>query len=208
VSQIVRPRRPQHHASGRPTTRIERVATGWTTDNKYTSKPTGPRRLMFAGRGNTFSKLVREYSGDIPPKAMLTEMTRLGLVHKDKRGYLLLVRSDVVQSRITTRALKAAIPWVGFLARASTGEVGDDLTSYFQRVDLKFSSKPQIFAAVRELRGRHAAFVTSLEQLGSRIDGKGRYALNISVAIAATNPRISSLRRQLSIAKNRTKART
>jgi hypothetical protein len=153
VSQIIRPRKGQSHSLAKPTTRIARVANGWATDKKYTLKVTGPRHLTFAGNGNTFSALVRQYSGDIPPKAMLTEMVRLGLVRKDKRGLLMLTRTDVVQSRMSTNALKAVIPWVGFLARASTGRVDEELTSYFQKVDLNFSSLPQVFAAMRELRG-------------------------------------------------------
>jgi hypothetical protein len=191
VSQMVRPRNRQRHSRIRPTTRVARVAMGWSTDKRYSLKLAGPRNLKFAGAGNTFSRLVRQYSGDIPPKAMLKEMSRLGLVRQDKSGCLVLLRSDVAQSRMSTNALKAVIPWVGFLARASTARVNEELTSFFKRIDLRFSSLPQIYAATRELRRRHAAFVTALEQLGQPLGGNGRYALDVSVAIAATNPRVS-----------------
>jgi hypothetical protein len=170
---------------------------GWTADKKFSQDDSRPRRLAFAGSGNTFSVLVRQYSGDIPPKAMLTEMTRLGMVRQDKRGLVTLVRSDVAQSRRTTKALKAVIPWIRFLAGASTTHVECELTSRSDKVELRFSSLPQVFAALRELHGRHSAFVTALEQLGSRINGKGRYALNVSVAIAATNPRVSESKKKL-----------
>jgi hypothetical protein len=195
VSKIVRIRGGELPDVGRPTNRIARVARGWATDKKF-QEDHRPRDLAFAGAGNTFSKLVRQYSGDIPPKAMLTEMCRLGMVQKRPGGLLILVRSDVQQSQRTTNALKAAIPWISFLAHASAAPQSSELTSRSDKFELRFSSLPQVFAAMRELHGRHRAFVTSLAQLGNRKDSQGRYALNVSVAVAATNPHISKLRRQ------------
>ena len=195
VSQIIRKSAIDNHPAGKPTNRVSRVAVGWISDKKFSEKNGGARKLAFAGAGNTFSTLVRQYSGDIPPKAMLTEMVRLGMVRRRAGGLLVLVRSGVVQSRRTTNALKAAIPWIGFLAKESTRQVNNDLTSLFEKFELRFSSLPQVFAVMRELRGRHSAFVKALEQLGSRVDDNGHYSLNVSVAVAATNPSVSISRR-------------
>lgn len=196
VSKITRISGKELPLVGRPTNRIARVASGWTTDRKFLENRK-PRQLAFTGVGNTFSKLVRQYSGDIPPKAMLTEMSRLGMVRKGTRGLLVLVRSDVVQSRRTTNALKAAIPWISFLASASTATPDSELTSRADKIELRFSSLPQVFAAMRELHGRHRAFVAALEQLGNRAPAQSSYSINVSVAVAATNPRVSASRRHL-----------
>ena len=194
VSKLVRSLRDNRPPLGKPTSRVVRVANGWATDKRFVLADTRPRDLELAGSGNSFAALVRKYSGDIPPKAMLTEMTRLGLVRIGKRGQVVLVRSEVSHSRRTTDALKAAIPWISFLASASTAQVQADLTSHFKKFELKFSSLPQVFAAMHELRSRHNAFVKALEQLGHQVHGEGGYAINLSVAVAATNPRIKTSR--------------
>jgi hypothetical protein len=192
VSQIVRAKNGKAIAAGRSTNRVTRVASGWVEDKRFSQKRARPRPLEFSGSGNTFTELARQYSGDIPPKALLTEMIRLGLARQGKHGKVIFVRSDVVHSRRTTAALKAVIPMISFLAKASTTQTDTELTSRTDKIEIKFSSLPQVFAAIRELQGRHRAFVAALEGLGSRVDGQTRYAINVSVAVAATNPRAST----------------
>jgi len=195
VSQIVRQRNNKTSTVEGPTNRVARVAIGWATDKKYSQEGRRPRQLEFAGPGNSFTALVRQYSGDIPPKAMLTEMVRLGMARRNSRDRLVLIRSDAVQSRVTTDALKAAIPLISFLARASTAQADSELTSRSDRIELRFSTMPQLFAAMRELHGRHSAFVAAIKELGNRRDGQSHHAINVSVAVAATNSRASSSRR-------------
>lgn len=192
VSKIIRSQKGNVLSLGKPTSRVARVANGWASDKKYLLMNKRPRDLAFAGSQNSFTALVRRYSGDIPPKAMLTEMTRLGMVRQGEHGQVTLVRTNVTQSRRTTTALRAVIPWIGFLARASAAHVNSDLTSHYEKFELKFSSLPQVFAAMRELHGRHNAFVKALEQLGNQVEGEGRYTINLSVAVAATNPRVAA----------------
>jgi hypothetical protein len=194
VSKLIRSQKGNTPLLGKPTSRAARVANGWASDKEFVLSNARPRDLTLAGSRNSFATLVRKYSGDIPPKAMLKEMTRLGLVRIDSHGRVVLIRTDLMHSRKATAALKAAIPWISFLARASTTQVQDDLTSHFQKFELKFSSLPQVFAAMHELRSRHIAFVNALEQLGHQVQGTGRYSLSLSVAVAASNPRISALR--------------
>jgi hypothetical protein len=196
VSKLIRSYKGRVPALGKPTSRVARVASGWATDKKFVLSNARPRDLAVAGPRNSFATLVRQYSGDIPPRAMLKEMTRLGLVRVGDQGQVVLVQTDVTYSRKATAALKAAIPWIGFLARASTTQDQEELTSHFKKFELKFSSLPQVFAAMHELRRRHTAFVEALEQLGHQVQGAGRYSLNLSVAVAATNPRISKSARQ------------
>jgi hypothetical protein len=195
VSKLIRTHKSDNPSLGKPTSRVTRVASGWATDKKFAFSDSRPRDLALGGKSNSFAALVKQYSGDIPPKAMLKEMTRLGLARIDDRGRVVLVRTDVIHSRRTTTALKATIPWIKFLARASTAQIQNDLTSHFKKFELKFSSLPQVFAAMHELRSRHSAFVKALEQLGNQVRGEGRYSLHLSVAVAATNPRVSRPRR-------------
>ena len=168
--------------------RAARVARGWVTDGRFSQRNSKPRLLAFVGPGDTFSALVRQYSGDIPAKAMLIEMTRLGMVRQDTRGYLMLVRSDVAKSRRTTRALNAAIPWISFLASASKAHTEREFVFRSDKFKLHFSSHRQVFEAMHELQVRRRAFVAALKQLGSPRNRRAQFSLNISVAAAASAP--------------------
>lgn len=63
--------------------RSARVISGWTRDDAYCTKAGRPAVLPFDGE-NSFSELVRRYSGDMTPKSMLAELTRLGSVEVTK----------------------------------------------------------------------------------------------------------------------------
>jgi len=194
VSRIIRCGEHTSSIRRKPTNRVARVAQGWITDKRFTDQDRSPRQLSFAGTGATFAALVRKYSGDIPPKAMLSEMTRLGMLHQDMHGKLTLLRSSVAQSPRTTKALKAAVPWIRFLASSSSDQIDHELDYRSQGLELKFASMPQVFAALRLLQERHKVFVSGLEQLGTAKKVGGRYSIKVSVAIAATSPRATTRR--------------
>jgi len=63
--------------------RSARVISGWTRDEAYCTKAGRPAVLPFDGE-QSFSELVRQYSGDMTPKSMLAELTRLGSVEVTK----------------------------------------------------------------------------------------------------------------------------
>jgi hypothetical protein len=192
VSKIVRYGEHKSSINRKPTNRVARVAQGWITDKRFIRPNKAPRQLSFAGPGNTFTALVRKYSGDIPPKAMLSEMARLGMLHQDEHGQLTLLRSNIAQSPRTTNALRAVVPWIRFLANSSSAQLDQQLDSRSQSLELKFASMPQVFAALRSLQNRHKIFVSGLEQLGTAKNLGGRYSIKVSVAIAATSPRVTT----------------
>jgi len=72
--------------------RSARVISGWTRDDVYCTKAGRPAVLAFDGE-HSFSELVRQYSGDMTPKAMLAELTRLGSVE--------LTRTDSIKLKNT-----------------------------------------------------------------------------------------------------------
>jgi Family of unknown function (DUF6502) len=191
VSQIVRsPTRSSAHLL-KPTNRVGQVATGWLTDSNFRDRGGRPRTLRFIGAANSFSALVKKYSGDIPPRAMAEEMSRLGIVRRETSGHLKLIRSVSSKSPKTARALQAVVPWTNFLAHASVARSADTLLARTDDLRIGFSSLPQVFAAVRELHTRHRTFVASLESLGSRANVRHEYSLDVTAALATTNPRRS-----------------
>ncbi|MFZ1802718.1 MAG: DUF6502 family protein, partial [Nitrospira sp.] len=71
--------------------RASRVITGWLRDPKYGDGKGHPRPLSMEGKGGSFSQLVKRYSGDIPVRALLDELVRVGAVKHLKDGRIGLV---------------------------------------------------------------------------------------------------------------------
>lgn len=80
--------------------RVARVLQGWHNDPQFMGPYGYPRDLSFEpeiGGGPCFGDLVKRYSGDMPPRAMLDELLRVkatvqveetGLIRVQKRTYI------------------------------------------------------------------------------------------------------------------------
>jgi len=71
--------------------RSTRVISGWIRDRRFLDEQGQPLALPFDGEESSFSDLVNGYSGDIPPRAVLDELLRVGLVERDDTGLIRLV---------------------------------------------------------------------------------------------------------------------
>ncbi len=60
--------------------RAARVVAGWVRDKDFHDAAGEPRDLHFDEGEPNFSELVRRYSGDVPPRAVLDELLRVGSV--------------------------------------------------------------------------------------------------------------------------------
>lgn len=74
-------------ASGRHENRASRVVSGWVYDPDFQASNGGPAQLAFDG-GLSFSELVKRYSGDMTPRAVLEELVRVGVVAETESGNL------------------------------------------------------------------------------------------------------------------------
>lgn len=63
-----------------PYNRAARVLTGWTENPLFSSGRDKPKVLPIKGGSGSFHDLVRLYSGDVPPRAVLDELRRCGAV--------------------------------------------------------------------------------------------------------------------------------
>src|SRR6185369_12275619 len=70
--------------------RSTRVVSGWTRDERF-CKSGQAADLPFDGDEVSFAELVKLYSGDITPRAVLDELLRSGLVERREDGRLHLV---------------------------------------------------------------------------------------------------------------------
>lgn len=74
----------------RPHNRAERVLSAWVREKDFQDEKGDPASLNFLGE-NSFSELVRRYSGDMPARAVADELIRIGVLREedDKRLTLL-----------------------------------------------------------------------------------------------------------------------
>lgn len=75
--------------------RAARVIGGWTRDPLYGDPKRGPSPLPLEGEGPTFSDLVRRYSGDVPVRAVLDELLRVGAAAREGDRVRLLARAYI-----------------------------------------------------------------------------------------------------------------
>lgn len=79
--------------------RAARVIAGWLKDEDFSDHKGHPVPLPVEGERRAFSELVRRYSGDMPPRAMLDELLRVGAVKRIKDGRICLVERAYVPER-------------------------------------------------------------------------------------------------------------
>ena len=87
---------PDDQASSERYNRAARVIAGWRRDKAFRNKKGGPADLPVTGAGASFQNLVKNYSGDMPFRAILDELLRVGAivrigedrVHLQARAYL------------------------------------------------------------------------------------------------------------------------
>ncbi|NCO57335.1 MAG: hypothetical protein COW73_06365 [Nitrospirae bacterium CG18_big_fil_WC_8_21_14_2_50_70_55] len=71
--------------------RAARVISGWVRDPAFGEPAGGPARLPVEGAGASFATLVKHYSGDVPPRAILDELVRVGAVELLNGGQVRLL---------------------------------------------------------------------------------------------------------------------
>ncbi|MDM8564108.1 DUF6502 family protein [Candidatus Halobeggiatoa sp. HSG11] len=68
--------------------RAARVLNGWLRDTAYQNSDKQPAILPLEGEAGSFSRLAKDYSGDIPVRAVLDELLHTGAVERLKNGNL------------------------------------------------------------------------------------------------------------------------
>ena len=125
-------------SSPRPsaTQRAERVMHGWFTDARYVDALGHPRELSTNGH-NSFDDLVRSYSGDIPPKAILEELLSGGMVEIKKTGIVTAVRRHYLTLGSSAIDLEALITNTDVVFRSALDTPGS-VGSALRRISVRF----------------------------------------------------------------------
>ena len=148
-----------------PTTRLQkeqynraaRVISGWRRDNDYVDDQGQPIVIPIIGEGATFETLVKRFSGDMPPRAVLDELTRLGALRLESDNRVCLVQEAFMPT--SDEAIKFHILGtdVGFLISTMDHNIEPDKKPpFFQRKAYYDNLPDEALAQFRRMSG-HAA---------------------------------------------------
>jgi len=146
--------------------RAVRVISGWTNDARFLDGMGKPADLPISGEGASFEELVRQYSGDIPTRAMLSMLVESGSVQQ-LNGNVRLIRyayvtgSDPIEKlEILGNDVFELISTIDHNITADTGDL------QFQRKVSYDNIAPDSLHKLKKLSARKAQ--TLLEQLNKQ----------------------------------------
>ena len=96
VSRLQKITTPDDSAIAHQYNRAARVISGWMRDPHFHDKKGKPADLHFDEGKHNFSELVKKHSGDVPPRAILDELLRVGTVAIDEEVRICLMADGYV----------------------------------------------------------------------------------------------------------------
>lgn len=164
--------------------RAARVISGWIQDKGYLNGWGEPALLPEEGADATFSQLVKDYGGDVPFRAVLDELLRVGAVERLEDGRLRLLQRAYVPGGSAADKLDI----LGHDVNLLLGTIEHNLlappeAAYFQR-KVAYNNLPrECLPVFREMAARHGQQL--LEELNAwlreqdrdsnpRVEGSGR----------------------------------
>ena len=97
--------RPDVTASTERHNRAARVIAAWRRESDFLDAKGKPALLPMEGRGATFSELVKRFSGNVPPRAILDELIHVGAVERRKDGKIALITRAYIPRNIDAHKL-------------------------------------------------------------------------------------------------------
>ena len=145
-----------------PTTRLQkeqynraaRVISGWRRDNDYMDDQGRPIAIPIVGEGATFETLVKRFSGDMPYRAVLDELTRLGALKLESGNRVRLVQEAFMPT--ADEAIKFHILGtdVGFLISTIGHNIDPDKQQPFFQRKVYYDNLPdEVLADLRRMSG-------------------------------------------------------
>jgi hypothetical protein len=151
--------------------RAVRVIGGWRKDKIFLDSKGLPRELPFEDAGKSFSSLVKSYSGDIPPRAILDEMLRAGVIEMKKGKIRLLSKGYIVKKEEGEKIQILGEDVSELISTISRNIDGEAKGSFFQR-KVSYDNIPEdALIKLRELLSKKGEdFTDSVDKIISRYD--------------------------------------
>ncbi len=171
--------------------RAARVVYGWVHDENYQQKPGEALVLSFDGEMPSFSALVKAYSGDVPPRAILDELERVGVVTIDENGQIRLLFRVYIPKTAINEKLEYLGSDVSALIQTMDRNIHDvDKPPFFQRKVYYDNLPEESIAALQQLITKNSqALLEKIDQamaaqdrdVHPEITGSGRKAIGVSI---------------------------
>lgn len=171
--------------------RAARVVGGWISDRRFTYKSGQPVVLCFEKGEASFSDLVRDYSGDVPPRAVLDELLRVGLVEVEKNNRIRLLSRAYIPLRDEPQMLFILGTDVPHLIRTIDHNIiGKGENPFFQRKvsydNVPVESLPELRQITAEqgqrlLEKLNQQFSMQDRDVTPTVEGTGRHIAGVGV---------------------------
>ena len=139
-----------------PENRAARVVAGWVRDNDFHGPDGKPLPLRFDGAEPTFSTLVRRFSGDVPPRAVLDELLRVGTVERIEDGTVQLMTRVYIPRTSDVAKLGILATDVPYLISTIDHNLQGLEPSRFQRKVMYDNLPLEVMDEFRAVSSRHA----------------------------------------------------
>jgi hypothetical protein len=137
--------------------RAARVVAGWVRDPDFLGPDNQPRDLEVEAGTASFAELVRRYSGDVPPRAVLDELLRVGTVERGEDGRIRLLSRVYIPRTSDVGKLVILGADVSYLINTIDHNLqGGDRVPRFQRKVMYDNLPVEAIEEFRQLSARHA----------------------------------------------------
>lgn len=137
--------------------RAARVIAGWVRDRDFTDARGDPQALESDGTHGSFAQLVKRYGGDVPARAVLDELLRVGAIESLNDGRVrLLARAYVPRTSDREKLDILGSDVAHLIATIDHNLQHGDTDPRFQRKVMYDNLPREAIAAFRALSGEHA----------------------------------------------------
>jgi hypothetical protein len=172
---------------------VERVIDGWRADRAFATRTGQPKRLRIGAGKASFARLVSKYGGDIPHRAVLDELRRIGAVI-DSDGHVVLQISRHVKRRHDFAFLSPVLPALLDSLRIASRNTGEHASSSIQRLTIPVESELDL-SIVRDrcISSAQSMLDGLAHSLGTRVTvprkkGRAAYSFAITILLAEAKP--------------------
>jgi len=141
-------------ASSKRYSRAIRVVSAWVSDPRFQTSEGAPAILPLEGQAASFALLVKEFSGDIPPAAMLSVLEASGTVAVSDKGITLLERAYLPAAAPLEKIDILGTDVAELIATIGHNLAGGPNERFFQRKVSNVLVHPDFIPAFRELSNK------------------------------------------------------
>jgi len=158
--EVVRVRglsRPDDHANTEKYNRAARVIAAWRRESEFLDPKGNPAPLPMAGPASTFSELVKRFGGDVPVRATLDELIRVGAIHRLEDGRVSLLSRAYIPESSDSKKLHILGTDVGHLISTMDHNLRHDpIGPFFQRKVAYDNLPDDVLPQFRKLASKRA----------------------------------------------------